>query len=386
MWDPQRPNGGSRFHAATAQDGTGILRFQRPVLPTLDEVDEYFELSRAAQWFSNQGPCWSLFRSRLSERVGAYCVPVASATAGLMAAATVLCETAGSEGAALLPTFTFSATAQAAIWSGLRPQLLDIEGRSWHLDPQLLERELQSGKTRPSLVIAVSAFGTPPPVAMREHWQRACRAAGVPLLLDSAAGFGAVAQDGIPIGGQNEVEVVSFHATKPFAIGEGGAIFTSSRRLAERIEATINFGIRGGATRGFNAKMSELHAAMGLAVLDRFDAVIAARRDAAAQIRESAGATVSFQAGCERSTWQFVPVAFETSEQRDAAVRGCAEKLEVRFYYEPLHRLAAFGDLELCDRGYPRTDDLAARLLCLPMANDLTASELRLIVDALGGG
>jgi dTDP-4-amino-4,6-dideoxygalactose transaminase len=386
MWDRQRSNGGSRFHAATALDGTETLRFQRPVLPTLDEVAEYFELSRAAQWFSNQGPCWSLFRSRLSERVGAYCVPVASATAGLMAAATVLCETAASAEAALLPTFTFSATAQAAIWSGLRPRLLDIEERSWHLDPELLERELRSGQPRPSLVIAVSAFGTPPPVAMREHWQRACRAAGVPLLIDSAAGFGAVAQDGVPIGAQGDVEVVSFHATKAFAIGEGGAVFTRSRRVAERIESTVNFGLPGSAMRGLNGKMSELHAAMGLAVLDRFDAVLAARRDAAAHIRESAGSAVSFQAGCERSTWQFVPVAFETTKQRNAAVAACAGKLEVRFYYEPLHQLAAFGDLELCDGGCPRTEDLAGRLLCLPMANDLTASELGLIVDALGDG
>lgn len=90
-------------------------------------------------------------------------------------------------------------------------------------------------------------------------------------------------------------------------------------------------------------------------------------------------ATISFQAECERSTWQFVPMAFEKPEQSDAAVRRCARKLEVRRYYEPLHHLPAFAHLEVGDGRCPRSDDLWRRVLCLPMANDLSAEEIELI-------
>lgn len=361
------------------RNGSGALRFQRPVLPSLAEVEAYFDLSQAAQWFSNGGPCWHLLRSRLSERIGAYCIPVASATVGLMASAAVLTATAARADSVLLPTFTFPATAQAAIWAGLRPRLLDIDTRSWHLDPDVLEHELNAARLQSALAIAVSAFGTPPPVEVRERWRRACKVARVPLLIDSAAGFGAMAEDGLPIGAQGDVEVVSFHATKPFAIGEGGAVFTTDRTTCQRIEAAINFGLPGGATHGLNGKMSELHAAMALAVLDRFEDILAARRDAAARIREQAAATISFQAECERSTWQFVPMAFEKPEQSDAAVRRCTRKLEVRRYYEPLHHLPAFAHLEVGDGRCPRSDDLWRRVLCLPMANDLSEEEIELI-------
>ncbi|HEX5712325.1 MAG TPA: DegT/DnrJ/EryC1/StrS family aminotransferase, partial [Solirubrobacterales bacterium] len=242
-----------------------MIRFQRPALPPTAEIDRYLELARGERWFSNGGPCWRLLRDRLGERAGAYCVPVASGTLGLMAAlAAVLGEGGGPKRGALMPSFTFLATAQAAHWAGLQPRLADIDSGHWHLDPELVERAL-AGDHELGAVLAVSAFGTPPPPAVRERWESACRAAGVPLIVDSAAGFGAVAADGVPIGAQGDVEVVSFHATKPFAIGEGGAVFTRDAALRDRLELAVNFGFRPdrtvGLAHGLNAKMSELHAA-----------------------------------------------------------------------------------------------------------------------------
>lgn len=362
-----------------------MIPFQRPDLPATAEIDAYLELSRRARWFSNGGPCWRLLSERLGERVGAYCVPAASGTLGLMAAlATVLGE-GGRAGGAAVPSFTFIATAQAALWAGLEPRLADVDPEHWHLDPERLERALEAGGIE--VAIPVSAFGTPPPAEVRQRWERACREAGVPLVVDSAAGFGAVAEDGVPVGAQGDVEVVSFHATKPFAIGEGGAIFTRDRALHERLEQAVNFGFRPdrsvGLGHGLNAKMSELHAATALAMLDRLDAVLARRREAAAAIRAAASSDCAWQAGCERSTWQFVPVALPDAERRRRLEEACAGRVEARVYYEPLGSLQP-GRWPTVGGEIGETEDLHGRLLCLPMANDLSDAEQAEIGALLG--
>lgn len=360
------------------------IPFQRPSLPAATEIDHYLELSREERWFSNGGPCWRLLRERLEDRVGAYCVPVASGTLGLMAALAAALEDPASAGGrgALMPSFTFLATAQAAVWAGLEPRLDDIDPGDWHLDPARVEGALGGGDI--AAVIAVSAFGTPAPPATRERWAAACRAAGVPLIVDSAAGFGAIAADGVPVGAQGDIEVVSFHATKPFAIGEGGAAFTRDARLRDRLELAVNFGFRPdrtvGLTHGLNAKMSELHAATALAVLDRFDPILAARRDTAAALRTAAPEELQWQEEAELSTWQFLPVALPDAARRERLADGWRGKVETRVYYDPLHHLvpgyARAGGLE-------RTDDLYRRILCLPMANDLDAEERETIAAAL---
>jgi dTDP-4-amino-4,6-dideoxygalactose transaminase len=362
-------------------DGTPPIRFQRPTLPAWESIAAYLERSREARWFSNGGPCWHLLRDRLADRVGAYCIPVANGTIGLMAAIAAVLPERGAGSAqpvALMPSFTFPATPQAALWAGARPRLLDIDARHWHLDPDRLERAL-ADEAGGSLAVAVSAFGTPPPPDTRTRWERVCRAAEIPLVVDSAAGFGAVAEDDTPIGRQGDVEVVSFHATKPFAVGEGGAVFTGDRRLRERIELTINFGLARNRSatlaRALNGKMSELHAATGLAVLDEFDAILDRRRSSAARIRAESTLPIQWQQGCTRSTWQFVPVAFPDAASRRAARASHGERAELRTYYEPLHQQPAFSSLDR-EADLSRTTALHERILCLPMANDLTDAEI----------
>jgi dTDP-4-amino-4,6-dideoxygalactose transaminase len=280
----------------------------------------------------------------------------------------------------LMPSFTFLATAQAAIWGGFEPRLIDVDPAHWHIDASRLERVLLKRRGELALVIAVCAFGTPPPSETRMRWERACQMAGVPLIIDSAAAFGALADDGVPVGAQGDVEVVSFHATKPFAIGEGGAVFTRDRALHEKIELAVNFGIRPDRSvanrMGLNAKMSEFHAAIALAVLDDYDLILKSRRHIAERIHAGADPSIKWQAGCERSTWQFVPVAFPDAEHRRRAEEACEGRIEARTYYEPLHMIEPFGDYPALDGGLSCTAELHDRVLCLPMANDLSDHEV----------
>jgi dTDP-4-amino-4,6-dideoxygalactose transaminase len=288
---------------------------------------------------------------------------------------------------ALMPSFTFPATAQAALWGGLRPRLIDIDPNNWHLDPSRLERVLGSEAHDIGIVLAVCAFGTPPPAETRLRWEDTCRSADLPLIIDSAAGFGAVADDGTLVGAQGDLEVVSFHATKPFAIGEGGAVFTRNRILRDRVELAINFGLAPDHSvileRGLNGKMSELHAATGLAVLDEFDTILNRRRNAATIVRSLAPPSITWQDGCGHPTWQFLPVAFPDCTSRTRSANAHNAQVEVRAYYEPLHQMTPFTHFPVVDGDLSQTVALHDRILCLPMANDLTDAEIRMIAAVL---
>jgi dTDP-4-amino-4,6-dideoxygalactose transaminase len=366
------------------------LRFQRPTLPAADAIEGYLRLAREARWFSNFGPCGELLRSRLSDAAGRPNTLVANATIGLIvgiaACARDRSELAGKE--ALVPSFAFAASAQAAVWNDLRPVFVDVSPKHWHLDPDALAHALSERRDRVATVIALSSFGVPPPPEVRQAWERTCADAGVPLIVDSAAGFGAVAADGVPIGGQGDIEVVSFHALKPLSSGEGGAIFARDEALAAEVNALVNFTFDDNhqALRadGLNAKMSEPTAAIGLAGLDGLEEAILARRRHAQTIVNRLPDGFECQHGSERGTWQFVPVAAPTREIRDAVLaEGRANGVPLRTYYDPLHRMPAFRDYEAAD-DLAVTEDLADRMISLPMAVDLDESEIDAIVGLVG--
>jgi dTDP-4-amino-4,6-dideoxygalactose transaminase len=352
------------------------VRFQHPALPSADRIERYFEASRKERYFSNGGPCAQLLQQRLAERVGVGCVTVANATLGLMATLAAL-RREGTE--IVMPSFTFPASVQAARWVGLVPRFVDIDPDHWHMDPDALRRALVAAGDRAGIVLVCSAFGTPPDGAVRRAWVDLCAHHGVPCLVDSAAGFGAVSDDGVPIGGQGDAEVVSFHATKPFAVGEGGAVFSRHASVLEKVARIVNFGLdeqrRVVEPVAFNGKLSEIHAATALAVLDDFDDVLRRRRAAAVEYEGLLGDLGSFQAGCSRGTWQFVPLLLPDAAHRGRCLRVARSEVEFRSYYEPLHRIPAYADAQGSDT-LPATEHVATHMLSLPMANDLQAAEI----------
>jgi dTDP-4-amino-4,6-dideoxygalactose transaminase len=367
-----------------------VIRFQTPQLPPVAEIAAYYARSEEARWFSNRGPCHELLIERLEGYLGpgVSCVPVGNATAGLMLGLRALVGPHPRRREVLLPSFTFAAVVSAVLWAGLEPVFVDVEERSWHLDPPALRAALASRGDRVGAVLAASTFGAPPAMAQRAAWEQAARAAGVPLLVDSAAGFGATAEDGRPLGRQGDAEVFSFHATKPFAIGEGGLLTTTRAEVAERAARLANFGLEDGVVHdapGLNAKLAEWPAATALAVLDGFDDVLAGRRAAAAEILEAlAPHGYTGQAAGEAAAWQFVPVLAPSPRVRAAALALARERdIELRAYFSvPLHRMPAYASVPVAG-SLRHTEDLAARALSLPMANDQSAADRDAIVSCL---
>ena len=372
-----------------------VVPYQRPEPPPLDAVAAYYRLSEEARRFSNGGPCAQL----LGERAGAYldaevsCLPVANCTVGLMVALrAALGDPAAGRRHVIVPSFTFTATACAIAWAGFVPLFIDVDTAAWQLDPSELLRVLAEQGDRVAGVLATSTFGTAPPLAAREAWLAACDAAGVPLVIDSAAAFGARDEHGRLVGSDGATHVFSFHVTKPFAVGEGGLLVTGDPDVARRADSLVNFGIDGpertSTVAGINAKMSELHAAGALAMLDRFEPALARRRGAVEHLRALlADLPVRFQTGAEGSTWQVFQVLMPDARRRDAALRAAERlRIEARSCFDPpLHRHPAFAEHPVAGdlRG---TAHLAARSLSLPMANDLSLDELERIAEVVREG
>jgi dTDP-4-amino-4,6-dideoxygalactose transaminase len=364
-----------------------MIRFQRPSFPSSAAIEGYLCLARKERWFSNWGPCCRLLRERLRDAVGCDAIPVANATLGLIAAISALRHRAPTHASeALVPSFAFAASAQAAVWNGLEPVFVDIDVDHWHIDPVQLDDALARRRGRVAIVIALSSFGTPPPPAVRSHWEDSCAEAGVPLVVDSAAGFGAQAADGTPIGLQGDAEVVSFHAVKPLSIGEGGAVFARDPEVLADVQRVTEFGFdeRRQVTvrKALNGKLSEPAAAIALAALDDFDRHLQTRRKAAAELIQRLPADFETQREHALGTWQFVPVKAPTTARRDRVMAASRGSAELRTYYNPLHTMSAFrtaaraGELAV-------TTDLGARILSLPMADDLTIDEIDVIAEII---
>jgi dTDP-4-amino-4,6-dideoxygalactose transaminase len=370
-------------------DRRPLIPFLKPQLPTVDAVAAYFSRSQEVHWFSNGGPCHALLVQRLEAMLGRQlrCVPLANATLGLMLGMRAMVERVDPRRReVLLPSFTFAATVNAVLWAGFKPVFVDVESESWHLCPEALSVALRSGTA--AAVLACSTFGTPPPQHVRDAWREAAQKEGLPLLVDSAAGFGARDEGAELLGDSGDAEVFSFHATKPFAIGEGGLFVTSDETFAVRVERLANFGFEDGVvhrTAGFNAKLAEWPAATALAVLDGFEGIVNARRAAADDLLEALEPHGFLRQRCDGTpAWQFVPVLAPSSADRDRAhARATAAGVELRTYFSvPLHRMPAFEDIRHAGP-LETTDELAARILSLPMANDQTPAQRELIVDTL---
>jgi dTDP-4-amino-4,6-dideoxygalactose transaminase len=364
------------------------VRFQAPALPPLDALAPYYRLAEEARWYANGGPCAQLLSERLAAAVGggAEAVLVSNATAGLLVALrAVVGEAVGDRRLVVLPSFTFVATAAAVQWAGFEPLLVDVDTRTWHLDLDAVDAALEARAGEVAAVLACSTFGTPPTAKEQARLDGLAAAHGIGVVYDSAAAFGACDDQDRPAGRSGHAEVFSFHATKPFAVGEGGCVTTAVPEIAQRLRELCNFGFdadRRVSEVGINAKMSELHAATGLAVLDRYDALLHRRRLVAARYREALEPLGwRFQAGAARSTVQFVPVLAPSPAAREDALQLASENgIELRTYFDPpLHQMPAFAGAEQAG-SLSGTSFLSERALSLPMADDIDRASFERVV------
>lgn len=232
-------------------------------------------------WVSSAGPFVSEFETRLATLTGRqYGVAVVNGTAALHLSLLALGVKPGQK--VVVPDWTFAATANAVCHAGATPLFVDVNEESWSLDPLLLEQVLRS-ESDIAAVIMVDTLGHP---AHADSIESICRKAKVRLLEDAAGAIGSKFRNR-SCGGIGDAAVFSFNGNKVVTAGGGGMIVSDDKTVAETARA-LSTQARPGAEYihsavGFNYRMTNLNAAVGMAQLDRLDEMVAARRQIAAR-------------------------------------------------------------------------------------------------------
>jgi dTDP-4-amino-4,6-dideoxygalactose transaminase len=241
-----------------------MIPILRPRLPTADRIAPYLQKIDATRSYSNFGPLVLALEERLATQFGfstGTVTTVGNATLGLALALAAQSPAPGSLCA--MPAWTFIASPHAAVVAGLTPYFVDVDARTWALDPSTVEAALAGAPAQVGAVMPVAPFGYPLDVAA---WDRFRKRTGLPVVIDAAAGFDALVPGATPA-------VVSLHATKVLGIGEGGFIISTDVNLIADIRRRSNFGLnsnRQSIAPATNAKLSEYHAAIGHAALDQW--------------------------------------------------------------------------------------------------------------------
>src|ERR1700733_911757 len=198
------------------------IPFIRPSFPKPAELAEDFDAIVEANWYSNFGPKEQQFARALEEYLGRglHVATLANGTLALLAALHAAVGPGTRDRYLLMPSFTFIAVAQAALWAGYRPWFIDIDPETWQPSVPSACAALEGFRDHIAGILLVNVFGVGNPKV--GVWEELAANWNLPIVLDSAAGFGSAYADGEHVGGRGACEIFSFHATKPFAVGEGG--------------------------------------------------------------------------------------------------------------------------------------------------------------------
>ena len=351
----------------------------------------------AGQWI--MGPQVAEFERRLAAFGQArHALACANGTDALVL--TLMAWQIGPGDAVFCPSFTFTATAEAAALRGATPVFVDILDDTYNLDPAALERAVQAvareGRLRPAVAIAVDLFGQP---ADYPAISEVCRRFGLKLIADSAQGFGCTLNGEHPIRWAHAT-TTSFFPAKPLGCyGDGGAVLTDDAALAERLDSVRVHGkavASDAAAAGFaheakylnlrvglNSRLDTIQAAVLLEKLAIFEDDIARRNAAADRYAEGlAGAvrTPKVIAGGV-STWAQYTVEVDGRDAVVAALKARGVPTAV-YYPVPLHQQAAYRDSP-APGGLPVTEAKAGRVLSLPISADLDPETQAYVIDAV---
>ena len=363
----------------------------RPNPPRLSGMMPALEALEASGTYSNNGPVVRRLEEEMTARLfggrGA-CLAVANATLGLMLALKHATRDRGAgRGLALMPAFTFAATAQAALWAGLTPLLGDCDPDDWSLCARAEERLLAEHGRRIGAIVPYATFGN---AIDLDRYAWLSRRHDLAVVVDAAASLGSLDGEGRGFGTDAPFPVVySMHATKTFATSEGGIVHCADVATVETLRAMANFGFvapRSASLPGLNAKLAEVPALIALEKLAGIDAVAAHREALAGRYRQRLAAFSLQRPRGHRQAMQFFALLLPTAlgPHRAAIVaRLAAAGIGSGTYFSPhlaeqpyFRETCAFGAL-------PVTDDVAARMLVLPVTDAMTIADVDRVADAL---
>lgn len=293
--------------------------------------------------------------------------------------------------AVFCPSFTFAATAEVIPFLGATPVFVDADPRTFNLDVNSLARAIAAAKKqglRPAGVIPVDLFGLP---ADYDAIAPICAAHGLWMLCDTAQGFGARYHERAT-GAIGDIATTSFFPAKPLGCyGDGGAVFTNSDKLAALIES---YRVHGKGEHkydnvniGMNSRLDTLQAAILLEKLKIYPEEIISREAVARRYQTGLGnvlETPYAPAGLQ-SVWAQYTIKLASGGERDRVqtALGKAGVPSAIYYPLPLHRQTAYRNFPADPEGLPVCEDLANRVLSLPMHPYLAVEDQDKIIETL---
>ena len=359
-----------------------MLPVSRPSLPPLAEFERLLEDIWETRMLSNFGKYARRFEETARIQLGnPWIESVVNCDLGLVLSLAALDLPEGAE--CLVPSFTFNSTVNALLWNRLRPVFVDVDPRTFNVDPADLERRL-SPSTRALVVTHI--FGS---ACDLDRVLDLARSKKIPVVVDAAHAYGGTHR-GTPIGDPRlgDFQVFSFSGTKAITSAEGGLVACGSEELSGRITYRRAYGFQHdyvSRVLGVNGKLSELHAALACLTVGAVEDVVEARERKAALYRSLLESVegLRFQEhlpGC-RSTYKDFAIL---CPRRDALAARLADAgIQTKTYFRPTHRMPLFAPFATPADDLADTDRIADAVLCLPMFNELGEDDIARVAAAI---
>ncbi|MCW4053314.1 MAG: DegT/DnrJ/EryC1/StrS family aminotransferase [Candidatus Bathyarchaeota archaeon] len=333
------------------------------------------------------GPMVTQFEKKFAEFAGVrHAVAVNTGTAALHSTVVAAGVKQGDE--VILPSFTFVATAEAVVMAGGKPVFADIDPRTYNLSLVEIERNLTE-KTR--AIVPVDLYGFPVDI---KPMRKIAAEHGLAIVEDAAQAHGAT-YAGKPVGFFADGACWSLYATKNMTTGEGGIVTTSSDEMAENLRLLRTHGEKAkyaSLMLGYNYRMSEIQAAIGLVQLEKLPSLVAKRRENAKSLtRLLAGSDMlklPEESEERRHSWYLYTVRLRNTagNERDAIVEKLQKKGigAVAYYVNPVHLMPYYRET-FGERRLPETEKAASQVLSLPVHPGVTEAQIDYIGNTLLG-
>jgi dTDP-4-amino-4,6-dideoxygalactose transaminase len=352
-----------------------MIPVTRTLLPNIERYTAYLETIWQTGQLTNNGPLSRQLAGDIANFLGITNLElVANGTLAIQLAIKAL----GLQGEIITTPYSYVATTSSILWEGCEPVFVDIEDRTFCIDPDLIEAAITE---KTSALLATHVYGYPCDVV---KIQKIADKHNLKVIYDAAHAFG-VKLFGESLLKHGDCSTLSFHATKLFHTGEGGAVVCKDAEVTKRVFLMKKFGHIGEDDYldiGINAKMSELHAAMGLCVLPKVHDIVASRKECTGWYDEQLKVCLLQRpappVGLEYN-YAYYPVIFRTHAVMIRVRQALLDNgIGPRRYFYPSLNTLPYLKPEL-KRACPISEDMSARVLCLPLYVGLSKSEVEII-------
>ncbi len=368
--------------------------------PALGAREEELVLEVIRSGLLSLGPKLGEFERAFANRVGVEEGCVAAVSSGTAALHLAVRELGWGAGDHVITTpLSFVASSNCLLFEGAEPVFCDVDPTTLTLDPAAVEATLDE---RISGLLPVHIFGFPAAIAALE---RLATARGIGVVEDCAQALGTVDAEGRPAGSRGNPSAFAFYANKQMTTGEGGMLVAGSEAAggvarSERNQGRApNMKFMDHERLGFNYRLTDIQAALGIAQLERLDELLAARETIAARYSERFAALGAAEPGAgdpddlvlplsgrgaERRSWFVYVLRLPKSVDRDGVIAELDRRgIDARPYLPCIHRFALYAERGWREGQFPVAEDFSRRSLALPFYPDLPEAWQQRVVREL---